>query len=337
MIHGLVMASLLYGPHTPAAERIQKLSELFEPRPGKLLPLDRISALENTKNPELIKGEIWIRPPKGQCLILRGDEKRRDRNICKPTPFKWTVDDLDTMGRFNLQVLLMEEWDDGVFLTWQTPYRIGNFVAAGDRESGAYEDVLIKTCKAWTMDGDRFAALEAFDGRRWKISLPEFDTPVNAVETEIPNLMVNIDTAKKKEAEAAKEQAEKKDEHGEKKDEHGAKPEDKKDAKPGRSVLGSLLSGEYKEQLKPKPKFHLPSRGAYRMESGRFTETGSPQGMTGECRYIFKNAPGDKSSGAIECHDTDTMDELYVHVPCFSELTVREKPKKTGKKEESKK
>lgn len=341
MIQGLVMASLLYGPQTQESIRIQKLSELFEPRPGNLLPLNKISELENTKEPEKIKGQIWINPPKGLCLIVRGDEKKKDQNICKRTPYRWTVDDLDSRGRLSLMVMQMAEWDDGIFLQWQTPYRLGNFVAAGDRESGAYEDIVIKTCQAETNDGERTIAIEAFNGRRWKVTLPNEDTPVNEVEAEIPNLMVNVDSKKKKEQEAeeAKKAETKKEEAKDEKKEEPKKPEDKKDVNASSgSVLGSLLSGEYKEHLKPKLRYNIPSRGAFKMESGRFTETGSPQGMTGECRYIFKNAPGDKDSGAIECHDTDTMDEVYVHVPCFSQLEVREKKKpKSDVKKETKK
>lgn len=333
MIRALVMAALLYGPHTPKAERSQKLSDRFEPRPGQLLSVDRISLLENSKNPEMIRGEIWIRPPEGQCLIIRGHFERRDQTICKPTPYKWTINDLDSLGRFRLNVMILAEWDDGTFLTWETPYRIGNFVAAGDKDSGNFEDVLIKRCQATTHDDDRSIVIEAFDGRRWKISLPEFDTPVREVEPEIPNLMVNVDSSKKPGAAETKTE----DPADPKKSEAPAdKTEEntvKKDEKAPSSVIGSLLSGGYKGHSVQTVRYNLPARGAFKMESGRFSETGAPQGMKGECRYIFENAPGDSKSGAIECHDTDTMDALYVHLPCFSELKVRKKKAIPTKKE----
>ncbi|RZA12047.1 MAG: hypothetical protein EOP10_32040, partial [Proteobacteria bacterium] len=188
MISALVMGALLYGPQTPEAERIKRLTDFFEPRPGKLLTHDRISFLENSKKPELIKGEIWIRPPKGQCLIIRSDREQRDLTVCKPTPFKWTVDSLDSFGRFRLHATIMAEWDEGIDLTWETPYRIGNFVPAGDKDTNFSEDIVIKTCEAKVVDDERIVLLEAFDGRRWKIMLPEFDTPVLDEEPEIPNL-----------------------------------------------------------------------------------------------------------------------------------------------------
>ncbi|RYZ53291.1 MAG: hypothetical protein EOP07_18070, partial [Proteobacteria bacterium] len=253
-----VAGALLFGPRTPEAERQQKISPLFEPKPGAELELDRLSMLENSAKPSSMKGQIWIKPPKGQCLIVRGDMDRPDKSYCKPSPIFWTLDDLDGLGRLKLTVLIEAEWDDGITLSWNSHYRVGNFVDAGDKKDGFYSDIIIKKCTATATDGDRSILLESFEGRRWRINLPEYDSPVRSVDPGIPNLLVNIDSKKNadgsnidKKAEAEKK-AKEEEAHGGKKDEHaatddhGAKKDDKKPAAGGGSVLGDLLTKGFK-------------------------------------------------------------------------------------------
>ena len=344
-------AQLLYGPTSTEAERRQKLSGLFTPRPGAELTLDRLSLLENSSRPSYIKGYIGVKPPAGQCVIIRTDFKNRDQLVCKPTQISWEIEDLDAFGRLNFQAMLQTEWDEGTSLSWKTNIRLGNFVASGKAGSGEYEDIPIKSCTATTVDNERSILLESFEGRRWRISLPEFDTPIHAKEAVIPNLMVNIDskmTAEKEARENAGKGAQgKTDEHGKPlpaaTDEHGktAEPEAGEDGqgekKPaaggGGSALGRLLTKGYIKEELPEIKFILPARGSFKMESGRFTETGSPRGMNGLCRYMFKNAPGDPKSGAVECNDTDTLDSVYINVTCFPELKERLAPKSKIKSE----
>ncbi|MBC7661909.1 MAG: hypothetical protein H7249_19630 [Chitinophagaceae bacterium] len=331
MIELALGAALLFGPHAPEAERSQKLSTFFMPMPNTRLELDRLSLLENRQTPETITGKIWMKPPKGQCLLVRTNLKHTDKRICKPTALEWRIDDLDALGHLSWTVLIEAEWDEGIVMKWNTDYRIGNFTAAGDKEAGMYEDIVIKTCKASELDGERTIVLDSFKGRRWRINLPEWDKPVNPVETPIPNLLVNIDS--KKNADGSTKGDKKDDKKAE--GEHGEKPKDgsgnhdktdeKKVQSGGGSVLGALLSVGYKTEEVHKVTFNLPTRDAFQMESGRFTESGSPKGMNGLCRYVYKNAPGDPKSGAIECHDTDTLDNVYVHVTCFSELRPRVK------------
>ncbi|MBC7532574.1 MAG: hypothetical protein H7318_13445 [Oligoflexus sp.] len=343
MIGLALTAALLFGPGTPQAERQQILSKIFEPKPESLLDLDRLSMLENEKNPERMQGKIWVNPPKGQCLIVRTGQNHRDKRYCKRSAITWSIDELDGLGFLNLIILIEAEWDDGVLLKWKTNYRIGNFVGAGDKVTGDSQDIVIKTCKATEVDGDRSILLESFEGRRWRINLPEYDKPVRDIDPTIPNLMVNIDSKKNADGSVIDKKAEEekkvKEEEAAKAGEHGAKPEDKKDAKKpaaggGGSVLGALLSKGYQATETTEIKYNLPQRSAFKMESGMFTETGSPKGMNGECRYMFKNAPGDPESGAIECHDTDTLDNVYVHVTCFSQLRTR--LKKSDKANENK-
>jgi len=348
MIGLLFVAASLFGRQTPDLERQNKLAPHFEPRPGKVLEVDRLSMLEHSIDPSKMKGTIWVTPPKGQCLIIRSDLARRDKSVCKRSPVQWSIDDLNALGVLKLQVLTQEEWDEGTALTWDTHFRMGNFVEAGDKDSGNFSDILIKSCTATEIDGDRSILLQSYEGRRFRFTLPQFDKPVRAVDPDIPNLIVNIDTKKnadgstvdkKSEVEKkAKEDAAKNSEHGAASPEpspgetgaEGAAPKEAK--KTGGSVLGALLFKGYKAEVVEEVIFRLPPRGSYKAESGLFTETGSPKGMNGECRYMFKNAPGDPKSGAIECHDTDTLDKVYVHVTCFSQLKERRAPRAEGKK-----
>ncbi len=342
MIIPWFVAASLFGPQTPEAERQNLLAPHFKPRPGDLLELDRLSLLENKADPALIKGYIWVTPPVGQCLIVRGSAKKRDKTFCKKLPFAWSIDDLDALGQLKLRVLVKEEWDEGVQMIWNTHYRIGSFVEAGEKESGNFSDIVIKACTATETDGDRSILLESFEGRRWRINLPEFDSPVREVEPSMPNLIVNIDSKKNADGTLIDRKAE--DEKKLNDDEiaankKGAPQEgqsseeaagDKNNAKKtgGGSVLGALLSKGYEAEVIHVIKFRLPARGSYQMESGLFTETGAPKGMNGECRYMFNSAPGDPQSGAIECYDTDTMDNVYMHVTCFSQLKARRASRK---------
>lgn len=347
----LVAAAALFGRQTPEAERQLKLSTHFEPRPGQTLALDRLSELENKVEPAKMKGTIWVSPPKGQCLIVRTDLQKRDQRICKKSPVSWTIDDLTALGHFKMKILIEEDWDDGTWLTWNTNFRMGNFVDAGDKDTGNFSDILLRSCTATEVDGDRSVVLDTFEGRRFRFTLPDVDTPVRAVDPSMPNLIVNIDSKKNADGttidKKAEEEKKAKEEEAAKQGKGGAHGEakapehppeeassgNKEGAKPnGGSVLGALLSKGYKTEEVQEVKFRLPVRGSYKMESGLFTETGSPKGMNGECRYMFKNAPSDPKSGAIECHDTDTLDKVYVHVTCFSQLKERKAPEAKGKK-----
>lgn len=304
----------LFTAKTPEVERQRVLEKFFEPRPNKMLRVLDRSALINSKEPFTIKGELWVRPPKGTCLLLRSDYSKADQRICKPTLVNWELQDLDATGRLTFLVLTEESWDEGTHLRWQTPYRVANVVAFGEQETGNFEDVPIRQCTAKVVEGERIIVLETFTGKKWTIYLPDSDQPAVPDLKEAPKLLINLDSAQIRAEEAAKPQ-EKKDQ--EKKDK-ASKP-----AEAPTSALAQLLTKGYKEEEKQYEKFHVPKRDAFEMESGRFSETGSPRGMTGRCRYKFKGAAGDPESGIIECFNTDTMDSIFTLVTCFPQLKPR--------------
>lgn len=286
-------------PDATIEQRQERLKPFFSPRPGEMLSVTQRAVTVERRDPLLVKGELWIKPPKGGCLTVRTDYEHKDVVYCKATPITWDIFALDASGRLHLTVLYDNE-PEGTYLTWPTPYRVANYVPLGGMEAMENYNIPIHKCVA-TDDGEtRKIVLHTMDNRRWYILLPDYDTPFKTNEPP-PNLIVKSDL-KKDEPPAAAEPGEK---------------------KPAKSILGQLLSGEYKKVQKKEFNFRVGKRNAYEMSSSGFSETSTPQGMQGRCRYMFEGAAGDPKSGVIECYDTDTFDTIYTHVTCFSQLKPR--------------
>lgn len=340
---GLIQAT------TPTAERLKILAPFFDPKPGEQLTVsERSIALRRGEDQLLIRGELWIKPPKGRCLIIRTDLKKRDKKICRPEPWTWELYDLDAVGSYQLTVIAGES-DEGTRLTWPTPYRHANYVPFDAPDLDQHFDVPLKQCTAREVHGERQITLELFDGRRWMIYLPEYDEPVAPKLEPVPNLIVRLDSKKEpsvpgknkdKEKDPKKADAEdgKTDpKSGEAEPADDAKKsagtadsegegDDKGTGKKRRSVLSQLLSGDYKNVKEETYGFRVPRRNAYQMPSSRFMETSVPQGMKGVCRYMFQGAPGDPRNGVIECYDTDAFRSVYALVSCFSQFSPRLNP-----------
>jgi hypothetical protein len=299
-----VMASQLIFPESSTlSQRQAVLKNYFSPKPGEMLQVTPRAMAVERRDPLLVKGELWIDPPKGTCLVIRRDYEQRDRSYCKKTPITWDIFDLDAAGRLHFNVFV-ENNPETTFLTWPTPYRVANYVPLGAMESGENFNIPIYKCEAVDDGVLRKIILHTMDNRRWFIFLPEYDRPLKVTQP-LPNLHVQSDV---------------------KQEEKAAEPGGEK--KPAKSVLGQLLSGEYKKSKKQEFVFRVRRRNAYEMSSSGFSETGSPQGMQGKCRYSFSGAPGDPDSGVIECYDTDTFDTIYTHVTCFSQFKPKLKPAK---------
>lgn len=333
---GLIQAT------TPTAERQRILERFFEPRPGQELTVsERSIALQRGQDQLLIRGEFWIRPPKGHCLIIRGDPKKRDQKVCTDRLWSWDLFDLDAVGRYHLTVVAGPS-DEGTPLSWPTPYRLANYVPFSADDLEEHFDVPIKRCRAETVEGERKITLELFDERRWFIYLPDFDAPVVPEQEPPPNLIVRIDSKKEpppdpskakdkdaKEGAAGQEQGDAADKPAEKDKGKAPAPEEAAEngGKKRRSVLSQLLSGDYKNVKKETYGFRVPKRDAFEMPSSRFMETSVPQGMNGVCRYKFQGAPGDPRNGVIECYDTDAFRSVYAVVSCFSQFSPQLDPR----------
>ncbi len=297
LIVAVIATQLLFPPGSTTAERQELLKPYFQPKPGEMLSVSERAVVIEKRDPLLVKGEFWVLPPKGMCLTLRRDFEQRDRTYCKKSPVSWEIFDLDAVGRLHMNVLVEGE-PESVYLTWLTPYRVANYVPLGGTEAVENYNIPIHKCVASDDGILRKITLHTMDNRRWFIILPDYDIPLKSAGPP-PNLNVKSDKIKEESAEPT----------GEK--------------KPAKSVLGQLLSGEYKKAKVQEFIFRVNRRNAYEMSSSGFTETASPQGMNGKCRYSFSGAPGDPDSGLIECFDTDTFDTIYTHVTCFSQLKPR--------------
>jgi hypothetical protein len=310
MILPLLLASAIFSKNTTESERQRIMGRFFDPPPQSMLDVKNQAVAINAEHPFTIKGELWVRPPKGHCILIRKDFNKADQRICKASPIAWEVYDLDAMGRLALTVISEEDWDEGTFLRWQTPYRVATVVLAGDQKTEEFDDIPIRKCTTRVVDDERSIILETFQGKKWTINLPEFDTPVETEQKALPNLLVNLDTKQMTAEETTKMNEQRKG----KEDQGGSAPQ---------SALAQLLTKGYKEEEKQRDTFHIQKRNAYQMESGRFTETGSPRGMNGTCRYKYIDAAGDPGSGVIECFDTDSFDSVFTLVTCFSQFKPR--------------
>jgi len=300
----VLMASQLTFPEGSTMEQRQAiLKKFFSPKPGELLHVTERAIAVERRDPLLVKGELWVHPPKDSCIVVRRDMEQRDRTYCKKAPIGWDIFDLDAAGRLHFNILI-DGTSDITFLTWPSPYRVANYVPIGAMETGENYNIPIHKCEASDDGVSRKIVLHTMDNRRWFIFLPDFDQPLKVSEP-LPNLNVKSDL---------------------KTEEKPAAPDEEK--KPAKSVLGQLLSGEYKKAKKQEFIFRVSRRNAYEMSSSGFSESGAPQGMLGKCRYSFSGAPGDADSGVIECYDTDTFDTIYTHVTCFSKLKPKLKPVK---------
>lgn len=294
----LVASQLLFPDGSTLEQRQAILKPFFSPQPGQMLTVTQRAVTVERRDPLLVKGELWILPPQGICLIVRRDFEQRDRTYCKKTPITWDIFDLDAAGRLHFNVLA-ENDPETTFVTWPSPYRVANYIPLGATESGDNFNIPIFKCEASDDGNLRKIVLHTMDGRRWYIFLPEFDNPLKADEP-LPNLNVKSDLKKEEKP-----------------------PQAGDEKKPAKSVLGQLLSGEYKKAKKQEFIFRVNRRNAYEMSSSGFSETATPQGMQGKCRYTYTGAPGDPESGVIECYDTDTFDTIYTNVTCFPKLKPR--------------
>ncbi len=324
MMKSAVWAASLITAQTPLKDRQRILAPFFDPPPGEMATVTaRALSLTRTADTLLTKGEIWVKPPPGQCLILRTDLTKRDHKFCSAKPWTWEPFDLDPAGRLNVTIVTGSQ-DEGTPLTWPTPYRIANYVPIIADDPDDNINIPVLSCKTSIDQDQRKITLELMDGRRWFIYLPDVDQAVEGA-TPPPNLIVRIDSKKDasgkpiSDAKAAQNRV----------DAEGPGTEEPKKR---RSILSQLLSGDYKSIKKNESAFHIGKRNAYEMSSSHFMETSVPQGMTDVCRYMYDGAPGDPGSGVIECYNTDSFAAVYTHVTCFSDFSPRKAPSAAEKR-----
>lgn len=254
------------------------------------------------KDPMNIKGYIWVRPPKGHCFIIQDKNTNIDRNVCKPTQLSYKVSDIDPAGKINWNVIQADD-DEGTKLSWQTPYRIANFIPLGEFNKMSNIRSPLFSCKAENDGITRKITLTFFDEKKWYIPLPDKDELVLG-KRKRRKLFVRVMS------------------NGLITDSEMKRPEDvKREAKRKNKMLAQKLKG-LKKKEGPEYSFLMRPYEAYEMNSSRVMESGGPLGQNGVCRYKFTGAWNDEDSGVVECFNTDSYDALYVHLPCASQLPI---------------
>ncbi len=308
------------------SQREERLAPLFEPRPGKMLEIPRKELADTSQDPLFLKGEIWVKPPKGTCLRIRKDLDKPDLKICRPQPITWHMHEIDPAGKIQ-RLIIAGNPDEGTLLTWSTPYRMANFVEQGKKESGEDQDIPIMSCDAQQVEEtirgksmlERSIILTLAKGRRWRIDFPPQDTMLPPPKKPEPVLEPKVAA----QGEAKHEEKPADDGHSAPAEKAAEKPAEKPaETPPEKSRLAKLLSGEKVDEEKVAYYFRVAGKEVFEMPSSFFREGDSPGGLPGKCRYKFKGAAYDPDSGVIECYETHSMDAVYVHVPCMSKLTV---------------
>lgn len=290
-----VAATIITG-ETPLHERLKILDKYFQPRLGQELKLDEYALKEfgkKDKDQGLIYGEIIINPPKGQCLTITRSLDQPDSEICKKTPLRWRLQDLDRhTGRLDWSVKTGEK-DFGTPISWKTKYIIAKIIPSGFEFYEANSTPLFITeCNAVAADPANFRGrrinLSLLNGETWTIRFPDRDEPLPAYEPPAPPPPPE-DDKKKQPAHG--------DEHGEAKK---AEPEKPKETPP------------------PPEDWTMSTRRGYVMDvSHVIAGSATAPGTKGKCRYQYDGTIGDFDTGRIECHYGDRFLYFYSPLPCL--------------------
>lgn len=297
-------AALIVGD-LPLDERVKRLSKHLSPKPGSDIFVDEYSTKEfGPKDRErgLLYGIIEVNPPKGTCFTVSTSPDRGDIEVCKKTPLRWRLQDLDRHTGKLTWTIKTGPGDFGTPVEWQSNYIIAKVIPiAKDFGEAGSTPVFIRTCKA--IDGDanvgmgRRIELELFSGKKWLIRFPESDKIIP-----MPTPPPTPPPADEKKAE-----------HGE----HGGGGEHG-----GEGEHGAPKATPSPTPVPPPPEaWTLSSRRGFEMDvSGLLTGISSPPGTKGKCRYQYEGVVGDPNSGRIECHYSDEFTYFYAPIPCIKYL-----------------
>ena len=197
--------------------------------------------------------------------------------------------EINPAGQLQLNVITSAK-DAGTVLSWQTPYRIARVTELGDARLSKRKRIVIKDCR---VTGPKKIDLELFDGTIWSIKFPKKDIPAAKDEKNYPD--------------------------------YTDKKEVKTDDDSG-SIMSQIIDkhdGEDEEEGQGNPnkyKFVLPYKNSYEMSVDHVSTSSFTSGLRGMCRYRYKNAINDPSSGIIECYNLDNYDSLLVSLSCSKNL-----------------
>ena len=309
------LSAALFSPETKEKERLEILSAYFKPSFHKELKLhkEEEAHIKFKDNPYDARGFITVSPPKGHCFIVQRHEDIADDYICKPKTLSFKLSDLDYGGKITWKVST-GEGDFGTVISWQTPYRLGQYVTIDTlRKNRDNHLTIITKCEAFT-EPFRSVKLTTMRGKEWVFRFPKVDTLLPQPE-EGPNLYYSKGRTG---AGVSRDPLAKK----EKKEQQG--PEDPAEeylTADGEKADEASFTNIFRKMKKTKIYYwNLSERKTYHMSADHFVASGSPKGGPGLCRYRFVGAPHDKKNGLIECLFTKEHDAILAPITCAQHL-----------------
>ena len=300
----LIYGAALITGDLPLKDRLTLLSKHFTPKPGAEIAVDEYAAKEfgaKDRDRGLLYGIIEVSPPKGTCFTISTSEDRGDIEVCKKTPLRWRMQDLDRLTGKLIWKIKTGPGDFGTPVEWRTNYIIAKVIPSSkDFGEADSTPIFIRSCRAIAADPSvgmgRRIELDLFSGKKWLIRFPERD---EIIPTPPPPATPPPIEDKKKPA------------HGEGKGEGEGE--------------GEHAAPTPTPEPTPKPPapeaWTLSTRRGFEMDvSGFLTGVSTPPGTKGKCRYQYDGAIGDFSSGRMECHYSDEFTYVYMPLPCIKYL-----------------
>jgi hypothetical protein len=310
-------SAALFSSDLPEAERVARLTRLFEPPVGAELRLDadELRDFSTKHKPTALRGFVRVKPPRGRCLTVQIREDVPDETICKEQTLSFRLGDLRHDGRL-VWLVKTGEGDFGTPVSWPTPYRLVLSVPEGKAEEPP-ERRFLQGCEARRLDdGERRIVLRFVGGGHWTLKFPKEDTLVRNQPEPVPNLFV-AETRSKAGIPGSKE----------------APAEGGQPASPA-PAPAPAAAGEHgaAAQAAPQPpprklpveddeeeeKWHIPKRGTYEMSAANFMPFGSvTPGIKGKCRYSYAGDDVDPVTPRVECRGADGFEQVIIPVVCL--------------------
>lgn len=327
----------LFSPQTEESRRLRILNQFFQPNFSESLTLSQefVSGYNHPFSLDKIYGFVKITPPKGICFTIRTQIHKNDVLICKTSQLKFFADEIDAKGRINWSVSTGSN-DFGTDINWQTPYRIGKIVYYDMPWPGPAKNIIIRNCQAESKDitGRRIRVEVIGFHKPWVISFPNEDYLVDQPKPK-PNLYYQIPSSKANFFKAEKGKKMKQGNASEEAEEtieefivpvrpnisaseaRGLNSEKKTNI----NIFEQLKDQQMSNRKKVENVWQIHPRNTYTMNGSHFmSESSSPSGMLGRCRYNYSGFSSSLAEGVLECHDVEKFKWVLLPLPCLSSL-----------------
>lgn len=290
------LASLVNSTMTES-QRLEALKSYFDPPVGSRVTFDTryekgIDRIGETLRK--VNGHITVKPPEGQCFIIKKSDQEPDIRLCKEKKVYFDTSHIQADGTLRWEVDTGKD-DFGTPLVWNTDYRLGKFVDLRMEWPGPSSAFVIEKCRAvHSLQKGRKIFLKLLTGEEWVIKLPEEDHLV-----EQPVFKPGLEKEK------------------------GTKGGLRTQTVNRNHLIKLVNPDDYDKHRSGEwvPIWRIPLENAFEMSSSNFMPYGDkPAGAKSKCRYRFEGLPSDPDSGLLECHNTSRFKWVYTPVPCLSDL-----------------